>query len=99
MQVTVTAKCTFCARKFTSLNATTASDAQGVLDDLVMDDIVIDDLHGRICCQDCCCTYCGYGHSTDREREMCDNSTEHWDTSFDRSDDLYDVYVDRFLGV
>lgn len=57
MQVTITAKCTYCARKF---NATPGLNGR----------LICEDFAGRLCCPDCYCP-CGYGHPTAEDERIC----------------------------
>lgn len=61
MKITITAKCSFCARSF-----------DAYYPDMIGSYLVCDDEDGRICCIVCMCSYCGRGHVTQDERDACD---------------------------
>lgn len=88
MQVTFTAKCSYCARKFNA--SPQAFDACAPQ---------CDDRAGRLCCDDCLCAECGDGHITEAEHLECEQEARFPDGPDFDTDLLYEQGRDALSGV
>lgn len=92
MKITITAYCSFCARKFDATD-TAVMKARG--SSKVVDGIVCEGVDGRLCCDDCLCSNCGSGHPTDADYDQCELGDAAGVDTFD-PDRLRDLlYADR----
>lgn len=87
MKVTVTVRCSFCARSFapSALNG----------------NLIMLDTGDRLCCDACLCSGCGHGHATAAEFDACYATMDLSDDEilFLDSDAAYELQRDLALGV
>lgn len=86
MKITITAHCTYCARKFNAVQDPRSYDSR-------VDRIVCDDTDGKLCCIGCLCGYCGCGHATAEDYETCANESyvDDWSDPDVFRDNAWDV--------
>ncbi|NUT90838.1 MAG: hypothetical protein HOY78_02295 [Saccharothrix sp.] len=81
-----TARCFYCAQSF-------KVDPGQLFPVTGKADLVCDDNQGRLCCDDCLCAYCGCGHVTQTDADLCAGDAT-YPSGNHLADFCYDAWAD-----